>query len=303
MKILDEQYKEDITNRIIKALEKGTAPWQRPWSINLPINAVTNKYYRGMNSIILDIKGGEFSEEQEEDRDQRWATQKQAESQGWSIKSGAEPTKIYVLIIPKKTKRHSDRLNRDVFVVDKKSAFTKIFEVYHASQIKGIPPLVKCCRQQVISNEMIDKIVFNASARIFEGGYEACYMHQSDVIKMPYKKYFNDTESYYSTLLHELVHWTGHSSRLERFFSWDRESEAYAREELVAEIASMMLTHEVGITLTQKHFYNHAAYVASWISLLKSDTNAIFKATEDAQKAVNFILAFQDDEEQEKISA
>ena len=71
----------------------------------------------------------------------------------------------------------------------------------------------------------------------------------------------------------------------------------------MAEIASMMLTHEVGITLTQKHFDNHAAYVASWISLLKSNTNAIFKATEDAQKAVNYILAFQDDEEQEKISA
>ena len=290
MKIFDEQYKEDITNRIIKALEKGTAPWQQPWSTNLPINAVTNKYYRGMNSIILAIKGGEFSEDQEEDRDQRWATQKQVESQGWSIKSGAEPTKIYVLIIPKKTKIHSDLFNR-VVVEKKKSAFMKTFEVYHASQIKGIPPFIKCFRQQIISNEIIDKIVFNASARIFEGGIEACYIPQRDVIKIPYKRYFDDTESYYSTLLHELVHWTGHSSRLR-----------YAREELVAEIASMMLTHEVGITLTQKHFDNHAAYVGFWISLLKSDTNAIFKATEDAQKAVNFILAFQDDEE-EKISA
>ncbi len=302
MKILDEQYKEDITNRIIKALEKGTAPWQRPWSTNLPKNAVTNKDYRGINSIILAIKGNELSEDQEEDRDQRWATQKQAESQGWSIKSGAEPTKIYVLIIPKKTKIHSDLLNRDVVVGGKKSAFTKVFEVYHASQIKGIPSFIKCFRQQIISNEIIDKIIFNASARIFEGGPKACYLPQSDLIKIPYKRYFDDTESYYSTLLHELVHWTGHSSRLKRFFDCNKDSEAYAREELVAEIASMMLTYEAGITLTQKHFDNHAAYVASWISLLKSDNNAIFKATQDAQKAVNFILAFQDDE-QEKISA
>ena len=300
MKILDEQYKEDMTNRIIKALEKGTAPWQKTWSNNLPINAVTDNYYRGINSIILAVKGDELSENQ----DPRWATKKQAESQGWSIKSGAEPTKINVLILPKKIKIHSGLLNRDVVVGDKKSAFRKTFEVYHASQIRGIPSFVKFARprQQVISNEMIDKIVFKSSARIFEGGSEACYLLQSDLIRMPYKRDFDDTESYYSTLLHELVHWTGHSSRLERFFSWNNDSKDYAREELVAEIASMMLTAEAGITLTQKHFDNHAAYVASWILLLKSDTNAIFKAAQDAQKAVNFILAFQDDE-QEKLSA
>ena len=94
-----------------------------------------------------------------------------------------------------------------------------------------------CPRQQIISNEMIDKIVFKFSARIFEGGSEACYLPKSDLIRMPYKRDFDDMESYYSTLLHELVHWTGHSSRLERFFYWNNDSEDYAREELVAEIA------------------------------------------------------------------
>ena len=100
MKILDEQYKEDMTNKIIKALERGTAPWQKPWSDNLPINAVTDNYYHGINSIILAVKGNELSENQAP----RWATRNQAESQGWSIKFGAEPTKINVLIIPKKNK-------------------------------------------------------------------------------------------------------------------------------------------------------------------------------------------------------
>ena len=113
------------------------------------------------------------------------------------------------------------------------------------------------------------------------------------------------TESYYSTLLHELSHWTGHNSRLDRFFSWsfDINSEAYAREELVAEIASMFLTVETGIKQTQKHFENHMAYLNSWISLLKSDLNAIFKATQEAKKAVDFIMAFKDDtNEREEIA-
>ena len=290
MKILDERYKEDMTNNIIKALERGTAPWQKPWSDNLPINAVTDNYYHGINSIILAVKGDELSENQ----DPRWATRKQAESQGWSIKSGAEPTKINVLILPEKTKTRS------------RSAFRKTFEVYHASQIRGIPSFEKfaCPRQPVMSNEIIDEIVFKSSARIFEGGSRACYLPKSDIIRMPYKRDFDDTESYYSTLLHELAHWTGHSSRLNRFFSWSMNinSEAYAREELVAEIASMFLAVETVIRQTQEHFDNHVAYIDSWISLLKSDPNAIFQATQEAKKAVNFILSFQDDE-QEKMSA
>ena len=133
MRIIDEQYKEDMTNRIIKALEKGTAPWQKPWTNNLPINAVTDNYYRGMNSIILAVKGYELSENQ----DPRWATKKQAESQGWSIKVGAKPTKINVLILPKKIKTYSGFIIRDVVVEDKKSAFRKTFKVYHASQIQA----------------------------------------------------------------------------------------------------------------------------------------------------------------------
>ena len=130
-------------------------------------------------------------------------------------------------------------------------------------------------------------------------------MPESDLIRMPRRNSFDDTESYYSTLLHELAHWTGHSSRLDRFFSWsfDKNSEAYAREELVAEIASMFITLETGIRQTQEHFDNHVAYIDSWISLLKSDPNAIFKATQEANKAVDFIMSFRDDlSEQEKIA-
>lgn len=129
------------------------------------------------------------------------------------------------------------------------------------------------------------------STRIFEGGNEAYYSPRDDLIRMPYRHTFIDTESYLFTLLHELAHWTGHSSRLDRFCSWSSyttNSKSYAREELVAEIASMFLTVETVMKQTQEHFTNHVAYIDSWISLLKSDHNAIFKATQEAKKAVDF---------------
>ena len=157
---------------------------------------------------------------------------------------------------------------------------------------------VKPMNKPIVTNEFLDKIIFYSSARIFEGGNEACYLPKSDLIKMPYRSSFIDTESYYSTLLHELTHWTGHSSRLNRFYSWSLKpnSEAYAREELVAEIASMFLTVETGIRQTPEHFNNHIGYIASWISLLKSDPNVIFRATQDARKATDFIMSFRDEE-------
>ena len=291
------EYREKMTNKIIEALKRGLAPWQKPWINNMPVNAVTDNYYQGINAIILSVEGDRLSE----NGDSRWATRKQAESRGWKIKDGEEAIKIFVLILPKKRVVHSVLLNKDVVVRDHKSAFRKTFEVYHASQIKGIPQLVKPKCNPVMSNENLDKIIFYSSARIFEGGSEACYLPKSDLIRMPYRSAFMDTESYYSTLFHELAHWTGHSSRLDRFFSWsfDKNSEAYAREELVAEIASMFITAETGIKQTREHFDNHIAYIDSWISLLKSDPNAIFKVTQEAKKAVDFLMSFKDIEQEE----
>ena len=169
-----------------------------------------------------------------------------------------------------------------------------MYALFHASQIKGIPAFAVRERGTVIDNRMIDKIIFNSSARVYEGGFEACYMPSDDVIRMPNKNYFSSTEGYYSTLLHELVHWTGHSSRLDRITLSSNNSEAYAREELVAEIASIFLTAELGITQTQEHFEQHAAYVNYWIRLLESDPNAIFAAAKEARKAANYILMFKE---------
>lgn len=291
--------REEITIKIIEALEEGTAPWQKPWINNRPMNAVTGNYYKGINAIYLSVEGDRLSRED----DPRWATRKQAESEGWRIKKEAKAAHIYVLIIPENKFVCSGSLGKNFPVRNRKTAFRKTFEVYHASQIEGIPAYEKTEHSVVMSEEELDKIIFKSSARILEVGYEACYLPKSDVIKIPCRESFIDTESYYSTLLHELAHWTGHSSRLDRFNSWSTSTEDYAREELVAEIASMFLTVETGIEQTQEHFTNHVGYIDSWISLLKTDVNAIFKATQEAKRAADFLMAFKEEaKEDEKIA-
>lgn len=292
MSKISKEYREEITRKIIDALKKGTAPWQKEWSSNYsPFNAVTGKPYRGVNSIILSVAGDELSANGKI----RWATRKQAESRGWSIKLGEKPTQIYfLLLIDKKDKAGKVILNK--WGEPAQKSVMKTFEVYHESQIEGIPPCNFFKKDVVINNQVIEEIIFNSSARIFESGNEAYYSPRNDLIRMPFRSAFADSEGYYSTLLHELAHWTGHETRLNRFFSWSSSSKDYAREELVAEIASMFLSVETGLKQTEKHFANHASYVASWISLLESDPNAIFTASNEAKKAADFIMSFRDEE-------
>ena len=297
---IEEEYRMEITEKIIEALENGTAPWQKPWlETYMPVNATTGKRYSGMNSILLSMKGDKLSE----NGDPRWATRKQAEKMVWLIKFGEKPLKISFFIMARKSKNGGFKSKRIKFIEseddkNKKSRpFWLQFDVYHASQIKGIPAFVAPntnFKREEINNRVIDKIIFNASARVYEGGDEAYYSPSSDIIRMPSKNYFSDTEGYYSTLLHELAHWTGHNSRLDRITSFDRRSASYAREELVAEIASMFLAAEFGIPQTQEHFGQHAAYINSWIKLLQSNSNVIFDVTKEAQKAANYILMFKE---------
>ena len=279
---ITEQYKAEVAGNLIKALERGCALWQKEWSCDfipgLPVNAVTGKYYRGRSSIILWYEAEKLSSNED---DLRWATNRQAESKGWSIKPGSRPVRISIMIIPKK---EDD---------EKKQAIINTFNVFHASQIQGIPKLMKRKVKRVMRNKEIEKIIVNSSARIFEGGFEPAYSPKDDLITIPPKSAFDGTEGYYSNLLHELAHWTGHHSRLFRFYSWNLANKVeHAREELVAEIASMFLSAAVGIPQTQEHFTNHAAYISSWISLLRSDPEEIFRAAREASKATDFILKF-----------
>ena len=272
---------------MIKALKEGTAPWQKPWLDNdMPRNVVTGNRYKGMNSLIL----SEANMRLDYGDDPRWATFLQAQSKGWRIKKGAKPIKL-TFFKPLEVEDQNS-------VNDKRKTVPVIryFFVFHASQIEGIQPycpISKEVKQHLELNTIAEQLVKNSGAVICYGGDQAYYSVSKDYIQLPKRDSFVDTVSYYATLLHELIHWTGHSSRKNRDISGAKDSISYAREELVAEIASMFLSVEVGIPMTEEHFANHASYVSSWIKLLSSDPNAFFKAEKDAERAVDYILEFR----------
>lgn len=292
-----KKYREETAQKLIEALKNGTAPWVRPWcERDAPMNAVTGKKYNGTNSVILSITGDEY----DKGEDPRWCTFKQAVAMKWHIKKGAKGTKIsYWNTVEKKPDIDIDECDNCDNEEPLRSSYfmQRVYVVFHASQIENIPEYIpttltpeQCCVKA-------DKIIASSGADIRLEGFEAFYNRQEDYIQVPKKEHFNSLAGYYATVLHELTHWSGAPSRLNREMGQKFGDMNYAREELVAEIASMFLSFETGIAMTDEHFENHAAYISSWISLLKNDSNAIFKAASDANKAAEFILKAENERE------
>lgn len=275
-----DELRASITEKMIEALEKGTAPWQKPWcDAFAPHNGLTGRRYTGGNALFLGLiseaMGG----------DPRWVTFNQAQKMDWHVKKGAKGTKVFFWKFPEDEK---DEETGEVEVA-KGIPFAMGFTLFHATQIEGIPEYTPALNK-IASVEAADQIIKDSGAIIRHGGNVAGYYRGKDIITMPYRETFQDVETYYSTLLHELTHWTGHESRLARPDGRGiMGSEIYAREELVAEMAAVYLTAETGIAQTPEHFEQHAAYVGHWIQLLKKDPNALFKAASDAQKAANYL--------------
>lgn len=285
---LNKAYRIEITKKIIEALKNGTAPWQKPWEGDYrPINATTGTRYRGINSLLLSLIG----EELDKGGDPRWATYLQAQKNGWRIKKNSKATQITFW---KPIEVQPENENEDDNISQSKTKFVmKRFNVFHASQIEGIPPYaVPKQMESDERSERIEEIISNSGADIRHGGFRAFYSPSGDFIQMPERVYFVNVESYYATLLHELSHWTAHEKRLNRHLSAFKGSLEYANEELIAEISSMFLCSALEIAQTQEHFDNHAAYVGSWIKILGSDHNAIFKASSEAEKITDFLMNF-----------
>ena len=290
-----KKYRQEITEQVIKALEQGTAPWQRPWSGEcFPRNAVSKRHYSGANTIVLSMKGLML----DGGADPRWLTFRQAAAKGWNIRKGEHGTNISFwknIYAPVEDIAGNPILDSNGNPVMKDIFMEKLFTVFHASQIEGIPPYIPTVISEIEANEKAEKILSASGAEIRHGGCRAFYRYSEDFIQLPPKETFTSDEGYYSTALHELSHWTGHESRLNRDMSGIKGSPAYAREELVAELGAMFLSAETDIQQTQEHFDNHAAYVDSWISLLKGDPNVLFKAAADANKATEFLLRKEHD--------
>lgn len=283
---------QSITDRIIASLEKGVSPWVKPWSEGakqtgnslLPSNAISGNNYRGINTMLL------WSEQVEKGYDSNtWVTYKQAGELGGNVIKGEKSTAIiYFQMILLKTPENL-ALPKDK---QQKIPMLKQYYVFNLGQCEGITSKkVKIPKVLEVGYTNALDFATRTGADIKHGGNEAFFTRQHDFIRMPHQEQFRSLTDYDGTLLHELTHWTGHKSRLEREFGARFGDNAYAFEELVAEIGSAFLCGQLGVSDSNGHTdLQHEAYLASWLKVLKSDKKAIFKASTLAQKASDFLI-------------
>lgn len=286
-------YPVQVAENLIAQLKQGTAPWQKPWQpgdplLSFPNNPTTQKRYRGINALYLMSQGYQ---------DPRWLTYKQAAGQGAQVRKGEKSTLIQYWKFNderiKKDEHGKPVLNNDGKPVKEqfKLERPRVFyaTVFNAAQIDNLPDLV-IDPPSWHPIERAEAILQAAGAVIEHGEHDrAFYRPKTDSIHLPHQHQFETPDRYYATALHELGHWTGHASRLSRDLAHPFGSEGYAREELRAEIASMLLGAELGIGHDPGQ---HVAYVGAWIKALEEDPTEIFRAAADAEKIQEYVMGF-----------
>ena len=268
-------YKE-VTDRIMAQLENGIIPWQKPWiASGNAISHVTGHSYSLLNQMLLGRPG-------------EYVTFAQCQKEGGKVKKGEKSSMV---VFWKFIEQEDEETHEK-----KQVPFLRYFNVFHIDQCEGL----KAKHQKALPNtanadEAADDIISDYLNR--EGvklqhqeGDRAFYSPTSDSITLPLLAQFAETAEYYSTAFHELIHSTGHASRLNRlekiaFFG----TEAYSKEELVAEIGAAALMNAAGLE-TANSFRNSAAYVQNWLKVLSDDKRFIISAAGKAEKAVNLIL-------------
>ena len=284
---------EKITDRIVAELERGVRPWLKPWStgntegkIVRPLRA-NGIPYQGINVLML------WSEAVAKGFGSPiWMTYRQAQELGAHVRKGEEGS--LVVYADKIIRMQSDSETGEQ--AEQAIPFMKGYTVFNTEQIEGLPEhyyLKRVPRTEIMPRiARADAFVINTGAVIRHGGNVACYNVNLDYVQMPVMEAFRDSESFYATLAHELTHWTRHPSRLDRDFGRKRfGDEGYAMEELVAELGSAFLSAELELTPEVRE--DHAAYIGSWINVLKNDKRAIFTAASHAQRAADFLHGLQ----------
>jgi antirestriction protein ArdC len=267
---------QQVTDKIIAELESGNLPsWVKNWSgdISADHNVITRKQYHGINTIILGMSG--FKAPQ-------WGTYKQWLSLGAQVTKGSKGTHIiYYSPVERGSKV------TEAGEVKEYSYILKSYTVFNAEQVTGWEaPAIEPKSFNAVAS--IEELTNKSGVKLQFGGDRAYYSPSLDFVAMPNKSQFNSEAGYYATLLHELSHWSGHESRLNRDLSGRFGNEAYAAEELIAELSAAFLCARFGIAGELRH----SSYIASWLKVLKSDNKAIFKAAALAQKAADYLAGF-----------
>ncbi len=275
---------EMVTERIIKQLEQGTIPWQKPWTgvRSGAFNRVSKKPYSLINQAILE-KPGEY------------ASFKQWKDLGGHIKKGAKAEMVvFWKIIDVEEKNDKGEIEK------KKLPLLRYYNVFHISQVEGVEPLKEKLNTEIEPIEEADRIIKDYVDReqlVFNEckSNKAYYAPLIDTVVVPLKEQFMNAPEWYVTTFHELVHSSGSKNRLNRLETSNLASfgsETYSKEELVAEIGSASILNYLGIE-TDKTFNNSASYIESWLQVLRNDNKFIVSASSKAEKAVNYILGIE----------
>lgn len=284
----------EVTDRIVAELEAGVAPWAKPWDTSgaagwmAAMNAHTKKLYRGVNQIILGMAMEAFGW-----RAPLWVTYKQAQEMGGSVIKGerSRASVVFWTVREKDAPTADDPNHKDqipfvrysaVFNIEQTTVPREKYEALIPKPLLETPELL----DESERIEVLERFVANTGASIIEAGHRAAYSPSADMIRMPSFGTFKSAGEYYATLLHELIHWTGGTTRLDRSFGNRFGDDAYAVEELTAELGAAFLCAVLGVPGRLQH----SEYLASWLKVLKADNKAIFKAATAAQAAADYIL-------------
>lgn len=275
-----------ITQRIAQTIEQGIDDWQMPWHVHadgvfFPTNAVTQLPYRGVNTVIL------WAAAQERGFDSGlWGTYRQWQALGAQVRKGERGTPIVVW-------KSAAGLDAETQGSDEQPGrprlFARSYTAFNVAQVDGYTPepVPELCESERIA--FADGFFTDLGARIKHGGSRAYYDRITDHVQMPRFADFKEPLGYYSTLAHELTHWTAAPHRLDRDLSGRFGSARYAMEELIAELGAAFLMASLGLSVIPRQ--DHAGYVFSWLIHMQQDSRAIFTAASKAQHAVDWMFA------------
>lgn len=272
---------EVVIDRILDLLEAGTVPWQRPWNpaAGLPRN-VRGTAYRGINLLVLGCQGYESP---------LWLTFRQVTQLGGRVRAGERGTPVLLWKWPERIADTEDAREQR-----RPAPLVRYYRVWNLRQTEGVEvpaslasPIVALCTS---ADSLVSQMPAPPEIR-HDGGARAFYRPSTDSVHLPPREAFRDVAGYQATLFHELVHSTGHPTRLARPAVTDGAlfgDHAYSEEELVAEIGAAYLCAHVGIA--ERTLENSAAYVASWLRVLRDDRRLLLRAAQHAQRAVDHVL-------------
>lgn len=284
---------ETVTAQLIADIEAGARTWRLPWhtlaETGTPIS-VDGRAYRGMNAVWLAMVAASRGWDSG-----TWATYRAWQRHGAQVRRGEKGTPV---VLWKPTTRHDSNPDTtsdnddETTSTRRRSLIARAYTVFAAEQADGADELIarRCERTTRDTPERIaaaETFFATVGATVIEGGNVACYQPPSDTIRLPHLAQFDTAAHYYATRAHETMHWTGHRDRLARDLTGRFGSDAYAAEELVAELGAALWCAQAHISAVTRP--DHAAYLAGWLRVLRTDARALVTVASRAQAALDYL--------------